>query len=126
MSQENVEIVRKLFEAYPRGEDVAGLFDPGVVWNPADEQPMEGLDEARAHVKRWESDWEQLDTKPEKFIDAGDRVVVTVHLAGRGRASGIDVDARYYSVYTLHEGKITRMDEFADEQEALEAVGLSE
>jgi len=126
MSQENVEVIRKLFEAYARGEIADALFDARVVWNPAEEEPMEGLDEARAYMERWESEWEKLDTEPEEFIDAGDRVLVTVHFAGRGRASGIDVDARFYDVYTLHEGKITRMDEFMTRSEALEAVGLSE
>jgi len=126
MSQENVEIIRKLFAAYARGEVADSLFDPGLVWNPAEETAMAGLEEARASKERWEDGWETLQTEPEEFIDAGDRVLVTVHFAGRGRESGIDVEARLYEVYTLRGGKITRMDEFTDRPEALEAVGLRE
>ena len=47
----------------------------------------------------------------EEFIDAGDRVLVTAHHRGRGRGSGIEVDTRLYSVYTLRDGKVVRVDE---------------
>jgi ketosteroid isomerase-like protein len=51
---------------------------------------------------------------------------VTVRMPGRGRGSGIEVEAHYYAVYTLGGGVIVRMDEYADRAEALEAVGLRE
>jgi ketosteroid isomerase-like protein len=53
-------------------------------------------------------------------------VVAAVRLRGRGRGSGIEVDARFYEVYTLRQGKIVRMDQFTQRSEALEAVGLRE
>jgi ketosteroid isomerase-like protein len=62
----------------------------------------------------------------EEIIDAGDQVVVVAHHQGRGRASGVDVDTRFYEVYTLREGKVSRVDEYTDRTEALEAAGLSE
>ena len=62
----------------------------------------------------------------EEFIDAGDRVLVTEHHRGRGRGSGIEVDTRLYSVYTVCDGKVVRMDQFTDRPEALEAAGLRE
>jgi ketosteroid isomerase-like protein len=62
----------------------------------------------------------------EETIDAGDRVVLSAHHRGRGRGSGIKVDARFYEVYTLREGKIVRVDEFTERAEALEAAGLRE
>jgi ketosteroid isomerase-like protein len=49
-------------------------------------------------------------------------VVVTLYWKGRGRASGIQVDVRLYEVYTLHEGRIVRIDEFTERDEALEAA----
>ena len=54
----------------------------------------------------------------------GDCVLATVRLRGRGRGSGIEVDARFFDLYTLRDGKIIRMDQFAEESEALAAVGL--
>ena len=56
----------------------------------------------------------------------GDRVVVTVRFRARGRGSGIEVDARLYDLFTLRDGKIVRMDQFAEQSEALEAVGQRE
>ncbi len=94
MSQENVEIVREVFDAYVRGEEAVELFDPEVVWNPADEAPMTGAEEARAYMERWEGEWEWLDTVAEEFVDAGNKVLVTVHFSGKGRESGVEVDAR--------------------------------
>jgi ketosteroid isomerase-like protein len=62
----------------------------------------------------------------EEIIDAGDQVVVVAHHQGRGRASGVDVDTRFYEVYTLREGKVWRVDEYTERAEALEAAGLRE
>ena len=56
-------------------------------------------------------------------MDSGDRVLVTVRLGGRGRGSGIEIDALFYDVYTLRDGKIVRMDQFTERTQALEAVG---
>jgi ketosteroid isomerase-like protein len=53
-------------------------------------------------------------------------VVAAVRMRARGRASGIPVDARFYDVYTLRQGKIVRMDQFTRRSEALEAAGLRE
>ena len=128
MSRENVEVVRRIFDAYVAGDLEKALddADPDIVWNAADEAPQHGLDEVVAYMARWEREWENLVTVPEEFIDAGDRVLVTVHFSGRGRGSGIEVDTRLYEVYGLREGKIVRMDEFTDRAEALEAAGLRE
>ena len=128
MSQENVEIVRRVFEAYERDGVSGGIaaMDPEVVWHPADEAPQHGIDAAIAYMRRWEAEWEDLSTVPEEFIDAGEIVFVAVRFAGRGKASGVEVDALVYELYTLREGKIVRMDEFTERAEALAAAGLRE
>ncbi len=128
MSRENVEVVRRAVEAYRRGDFDAALADvhPEVAWHPFEEAPMQGVEAVRAYLTRWESDWEELETTPEEFIDAGDQVVAVVHFRGRGRGSGIEVDARSYSVHTVRDGKTVAMEEFLERDEALKAVGLSE
>jgi ketosteroid isomerase-like protein len=128
MSEENVEVVRQAFEAYTSrgGEAARELFHPEIVWNAADEAPARGLDEVVAYMDRWEGEWEELRTNAEEFIDAGERVFVTVHFWGRGKASGIEVDARLYEVFIVRDGKIIAMDEFSERSPALEAAGLSE
>jgi ketosteroid isomerase-like protein len=51
---------------------------------------------------------------------------VVAHHQGRGRASGVKVETRFYEVYTLREGKVSRVDEYTERAEALEAAGLRE
>jgi ketosteroid isomerase-like protein len=94
--------------------------------NTIEEGAFYGLDSIRDNIEHWASAWEDFDVIAEEFLDAGDQVVVTARHRGRGRASGVIVDARFYDVYTLRDGKITRADEYADRAEALEAAGLQE
>ena len=88
--------------------------------------PTQGHDAVRASLARWKGEWDDYEVMPEEFVDSGDRVVATVHLRGRGRGSGVEIDARFYEVYTLRDGKIVRMDQFTERSEALEAAGLRE
>jgi ketosteroid isomerase-like protein len=126
VSRENVEIVRNHFDAYRRGDydEALACFAPDVEYKVAQERPARGPDAVRAIWERWESAWEDLETTPEEFLDAGDHVVVTVHYSARGRGSGIEFDHRYFDVYTLRDGKAVRKVEFTDRSEALEAAGL--
>jgi uncharacterized protein len=130
VSQENVEIVRRAFayEVYGVGDraEAEAIFDPNVVMNPSDEMPSYGLDAMRDDFARWASAFEALEVSAEEFIDAGDRVLVTAYHRGRGRTSGVEVDGRFYVVYTLRDGKVVRVDEYVDRAEALEVAWLSE
>jgi ketosteroid isomerase-like protein len=130
MSEENVEIVRRAFayEHYGVGDraEAEAIFDPHVVMNPTEEGPLSGLDAMRADFERWASAFEELRVTAEEIIDAGDQVVVVAHHKGRGRQSGVEVDTRFYEVYTLREGKVSRVDEFNEMAEALDAAGLGE
>ena len=62
----------------------------------------------------------------EEFIDTGDRVVVRTRYTARGEASGAEVEAEYWFVYAIAEGKIVKQDYFVDRSKAFEAAGLSE
>jgi ketosteroid isomerase-like protein len=97
-----------------------------VVWNPVEESSAEGHDAVRASTARWTGEWDHYELIPGGFADAGDRVVATVRFRARGRGSGIEVDARLYDGFVLRDGKIVRMDQFTEQSEALEAVGLAE
>jgi ketosteroid isomerase-like protein len=123
MSQENVEIVRRFL-----AEDVDEVLpyaDPEIVWNPIEESPAQGHEAVRASLLRWKNEWADYQLITEELADMGDRVIATVRVHGRGRASGIEVDARFYDVYTFSDGKIVRMDQFTEQSEALEAAGGS-
>src|SRR4029077_9771598 len=58
----------------------------------------------------------------EEYTDAGEFVVVTVHLLGQGRASGASFDERQVPTYRVRGGRITELREHRDRAEALKAV----
>jgi ketosteroid isomerase-like protein len=124
MSQENVEIVRRFLCVDV--DEALTYADPDIVWNPIEELPSQGHGAVRASLARWKAEWDDYEVLPEEFVDAGDQVVATVRLRGRGRGSGVEIDARFYDLYTLREGKIVRMDQFTERSQALEAVELGE
>ena len=128
MSEEYVEVVRKAiayeYDGVGDRAEAEAIFDPQVVLNPIDEGPSHGPDEMRYDWERWASAFEELRVTFEEIIDAGDQVVVVAHHQARGRASGVEVDTRFYEVYTLRERKVSRVDEYTERAEALEAAGL--
>jgi uncharacterized protein len=121
----NVEVVRRLFETYSRGdyEEAASCLDPDVVYEVGQEIPALGRAAVRAMWERWDSAWEAMETLPEEFVEAGDHVVVTVHYKARGRGSGIRYDERLFDVYTMRDGLCVRKAEFKTRAEALQAAG---
>jgi uncharacterized protein len=131
MSQENVEIVRRGFEAWNTGDmdAVRELYDPGVIWRPLDGWPEPGPYAGREAVMRqlkqmretWDADSFELISD---FIDVGDRVAVRFiwHGVGQGPESNIEGTG----VYTVRKGRILGLEFFWDHAEALETLGLSE
>jgi ketosteroid isomerase-like protein len=126
MSQENVEAVRGCLDAYRRGDYAAASahLAPDVVWEVGQELPALGPAAVRGVWKRWDSEWEALETVAEEVIDAGDDVVIAVRYRGRGRVSGVEVDDRLFEVHTFRDGLCIRKIEFRERSEALEAAGL--
>jgi ketosteroid isomerase-like protein len=120
MSQENVEIVCRFLDAAV--DEALTYADPGIVWNPIEELPTQGHDAVRESLARWKGEWDDYEVLPEELADMGDHVIATVRLRGRGRGSGVEVDALFYDLYTLRDGKIVRMDQFTERSEALEAA----
>jgi ketosteroid isomerase-like protein len=120
----SVEIVRTFLCADV--DEALTYADPEIVWNPIEELPTQGHDAVRESLARWKAAWDDYKVMPEEFEDMGNRIVVTVRLKGRGRGSGLEIDALFYDVYTLRDGKIVRMDQFTERSQALEAVKLGE
>ena len=133
MSRENVDLVRRLNDVFNERSFVenADLLDSDMVWDMS----RVGLPDAASVTGRF-GFLEFLDTWTESFasehidaediVDGGDQVLVMVHHSGRGRTSGIDVDQRFAMVWTLRDGRATRMDMYLTRDEAVEAVGLED
>lgn len=133
MSQQNVEIVRRVIDAWNRDEQerVIRFLDPDVVFdatrrliNPRTYTGMEGM---RAMLADRDEVWEEFRTEPDEFVDAGDRVVVIGRWVGRGKGSGIEVQQPVAHVFTLHGGRVVRWElGYTGRDQALEAAGLRE
>jgi ketosteroid isomerase-like protein len=130
MSQENLALVRSGFSAFEQG-DLSRMLDlmaDDFVTYRADPDGAtyhgkEGFLEAAADWTEGFSEWAVV---PEKFIDAGDFVVVHVRQIVRGETSGISVEGAFWFVFEVHDASITRLSFYVREIEALEAVGLPE
>jgi ketosteroid isomerase-like protein len=136
MSRENVELVRRVFDAVDRGDatTILALYDPEVEWDVSGSPfgRLIGGDVYRGHegLRRWfrqyREAWENVEDHCEELIDAGDYVISLVTDRGRGLSSGVEVEWKQYGVWTIREGKIVRVAWFRERSEALEAAGLRE
>jgi ketosteroid isomerase-like protein len=77
-------------------------------------------------MKEWAAEWEEIDYRPNEFIEAGDTVVVDVLYDGRGKGSGVRVEGRFWYVFKLRDGKLLRWELYPEKTQALEAAGLRE
>jgi ketosteroid isomerase-like protein len=134
VSQENVEIVRSAYAAWNRGDldSVLAHLDADVEWeeNPDVYPGLDRVYRGHAGFRKRQRDafdvWEWFTVEDQEFIDAGEHVVAALHLKGKGRHSGIEVQMTVYDCFTFQCDKVARHRLFADRAEALKAVGLEE
>jgi ketosteroid isomerase-like protein len=129
MSEENLEMVRRSYAAYLRGDIQAMLADadPHLITCRAPPQPdagiwhgPEGFLEAFAN---WVEGFDEFTVAAEEVIDANDaQVVVRFHQRAVGSQSRVPVEADFWQVYTFEHGKVVRLDIYASEGQALQAV----
>lgn len=128
MPPDNAEVVRVFFAAI-ESEDFAAalrLIDPGVEWLPTEGGRYRGLEGVTEAYAAWIEPWAEHRLETEEVIEVGDdQVLATIHIVARGRQSGIETDQRFFHLHTLKAGKISRMVEYIDRDEALVAAGAA-
>jgi ketosteroid isomerase-like protein len=136
MSQENVEVVRRFIEALPRAQasgDWQPAFDEA---NPdieiedldisLDTGGFRGHDSIRRWIGVWMESWETWSLEEVEVRPVGaDRAIGLFLVRARGKGSGIELSRRDAFVCTLRAGKIEKGTYYNDQQQALEAVGLT-
>jgi uncharacterized protein len=109
------------------GSAVEGL-DPQIEWTEPAEFPgggtYHGREGAKQYLTQSRAAWAEVNSEPERFITAGDRIVVFVHARVRAKGSDQWQEVRLADVYTVRDGKIVGMRAFADRGEALRWVGV--
>jgi ketosteroid isomerase-like protein len=139
MSEENVEIVRQVNEAFKRaleGDDPGAAFDTGLLandWEWVLANPFEGKlvwrgrQEFVEFLRAWTGEFEDYSIRFEQLIDAGDdRVVIIYRQRGTGKGSGLPVEMHGGMISELRDGRVMRTTNYPDPVHALEAAGLSE
>jgi ketosteroid isomerase-like protein len=131
MSQENVQVVRSMWEAFLQGdaEHALAAFHPEVEWdgrNLPDGRVAHGIAEVVDHVGKWAQQWQNWTVDLERFVDADDGKVLLIMREHGLSASGLEMNERHAELYTVRDGQIVARVGFSDPAEALEAVGLSE
>ena len=141
MSQENVELVRRLLEMFAAREHEAvfAFYDREIEWN-AEVSPgglglvddlqgvYHGHDGVRTYWRRWLQAWKDLTFEVEDIVGAGDEVVALIRNQRQwGRQSGIVTEMPPYGlVFTIRDGKVVRWQSYPSHSSALAAVGLAD
>ena len=133
MSEENVETIRRGYEAYERGDldAVVADFAPDCEYVAAGMVPgrtgtYRGPDGYKEFVAWLAQEFSDAHAQVDALIDAGDWVVLGATLRGRGRQSGIPATFTFWQVWRFADGKVVQGQGFVDKDDALEAAGLSE
>ena len=140
MSEENVEIVRRVFDQFLLGlqrGDPAAFFDSEAVddayeWVTVDAEldgnsVWQGREGFLEFLGTWTQEFSEWSISVERWIDAGnDRVIALTRQSAVGKASGVPVELPIGQVYELEEGRLVRVRNYRGHAEALEAAGLSE
>jgi ketosteroid isomerase-like protein len=130
MSEENVAKARAFIEAYNRRDFDAAVenFDPEVDWILPARQSSDscrGPEEVKRFWEGIDETFEELRLEPQEWVDAGDRVATRLRHHGQGKGSGIEINTElYHQVATFRDGRMVRIEYFADWAEALEAAGI--
>jgi ketosteroid isomerase-like protein len=131
MSQENVELVRRAYDAMASADIDATLqyLDPAIELHVSDAyfdapHTYRGHEGYRELVAAQVEVFDEFRAEPERFLDTGDQVLAIVRAGGRARASGVEVSARFGHLLTIRNRKAVRFQEFKDPEEALRAAGL--
>jgi ketosteroid isomerase-like protein len=134
MSQENVEIVGRVLRRYG-DQDIEGMLNDihseveidYSASNAPDASVYHGHAACRAFVQSRYEDFEERSFDAAELIDAAPNAVIAVgRMRGRGRASGVGVEAHSVTLWTLCDGKVSHIKLYQTRADALEAVGLAE
>ena len=132
MSQENVEMLRRAYEAFNRGDRegaVAGFAPEAEYVVTTGQIPgaggvYRGPEGYRRFLESWWSEFDEPGIEVHELIETGDQVLASLKLRGRGRQSGVETSWDIWQIWTVRAGMVVRGQGFTSREEALAAVGL--
>jgi ketosteroid isomerase-like protein len=133
MSDENVEMVRRIYGQWAEGNFRAAveLYDPLILLVQGEGFPEQGtylgLDGIGDYMATFLEAWERVTIEALEVFATGDSVVAKVVQRAIGRESGIvPTEFEYFQVWSFRGGRVIRLDVIRDRDEALRAVGISD
>jgi len=130
----NLDLVRSIYTAWERGDfRSAAWADPEMVYEHADGPSpgtWSGLDGMTEGFRDFLSAWKDWGVVADDYLEVpGERVLVSFHLTGSGRASGLDI-ARVHTngatLFVIGDDRVTRVVQYLDRARALADLGLTE
>jgi ketosteroid isomerase-like protein len=126
MSDENVALVRRIYDEWSRGDfSNTGFFHPEISFEMVDwphQTHVHGIDEMWQTWRSTLSAFGDFRSVPTEFVDFGRNVLVLNRIEGSGKESGADVSADTASVLTVEDGKVVRLRLYWNTANAREAA----
>ena len=129
MSESNIDIVRRGFDALREGgvDALVELVDPEFEVSTPPELASEpdtyrGPEGIRRYFDSFYEAMDEITFEPHSFEEIGGRVVAEFTLRARGRTTGLEFSQRAYQVWTLREGKAVRLEVYPERDDALAAA----
>jgi ketosteroid isomerase-like protein len=136
MSQENVEIVRRAYDALNRGDwdaffsDAYPDFEVRLARLPvgsgSNAGTLRGREQIQGTLEDYLATFDSMIFEPDQLIEDGDRVVAVVTRRARAKGSSNEMVVQNGHTWTLRDSRLLSMQSFPDPRKALEAAGLSE
>lgn len=119
------------YEAFGSGDTqaVLALLHPDVTVEVHTERPDIGSDVYLGHdgflanFAELADVFDDLEVAPEKIEQRGDRIMVACRVTGRGKGSGVAIEAKIFHVWTLRDSMAARLEIFSDSAQAAAALG---
>lgn len=133
MASANLDLVRSILGAWERGDySSAEWAHPEIEFEiavPPDAGSWTGLAGLAEGWRKALQAWEELRVEADEYRELdGERVLVLVHFAGRGKASGLDVGkirTKGANLFHVRGGKVTRLVIYTDDERALADLGIA-
>jgi ketosteroid isomerase-like protein len=129
MSEENVALLRGLYEQWGKGNLRPGaeFYAPDALFEPiAEGREAFDVEGYRRFMREFLAQWDDFRMVPEEFVDLGEKVMVTERQHATGKRSGIEMEQTAYVIWTFRDGRITNARWDLDVDEARRAAGMTD
>ncbi len=131
MAEADVDTVRRAFDAFIDNDFEAffAIASTEIAVHPRREEPgvkdrYVGWDEMLEYLTNWYSGWEDYTAEAERYIDAGEYVIVDVREVGVAERSGLRVEDNFAHALKVEDGKVVEWRMYGPVEEAFDALGL--